>query len=410
MDSVLLAARQIMEYADTLATFSADEQGITRAYLTPQHQQAHHQLQSWMEQAGLLSWEDSVGNQWGRKVSPNPMLPTLIIGSHSDTVTNSGKYDGNLGVLLAIAALEQLREVTLPFHVDVVAFADEEGTRFNTTLIGSSAVAGIYQSQWLTVTDSDGVTIGDAMRKFGLDPANIASAARRESDVLAYLEVHIEQGPVLEANHRAVGVVSGIAGAKRYELTVSGTAGHAGTVPLPLRRDALCGAAEMIQFIEYYAGKHEMVATVGICHTSSGAVNVISGETHFTLDIRSDNQAKLDNAAQEVMTALERIAEHRHLDLSVSNIYDAPAVLCDARLAQSWADAVKSVTGEEALHLTSGAGHDGLAMAKLTDVGMLFVRCEQGISHHPAENVKVEDVSVALQTLITMIERMSMAK
>ena len=408
MDSALLAAHQIMEYADILATFSADDDGITRAYLTEQHQQAHQQIQAWMEHAGLLSWEDSVGNQWGRKVSPNPTLPTLIIGSHSDTVTNAGKYDGNLGILLAIAALDQLREVALPFHVDVVAFADEEGTRFNTTLIGSSAVAGIYQSQWLTVTDRDGVTMGDAMRKFGLDPANIASAARRASDVSAYLEVHIEQGPVLEANNRAVGVVSGIAGAKRYELNVTGTAGHAGTVPLSLRRDALCGAAEMIQFIEYYAGKHDMVATVGMCHTPQGAVNVIPGKTQFTLDIRSENQDKLEHAAQEIMVALERIAKHRQLQLEVSNIYDAPAVLCSEGLSQLWADAVHRVTGQEALLLPSGAGHDGLAMAKLTEVGMLFVRCEKGISHHPAEQVSVDDVSVALQTLVAMIQGLSL--
>ncbi|SJL83850.1 allantoate amidohydrolase [Vibrio palustris] len=406
MDSALLTANQIMDQADILATFSADDNGLTRAYLTQQHQQAHQQLQKWMQDAGLVSWEDSVGNQWGRKVSANPTQPTLIIGSHSDTVTNAGKYDGNLGVLLGIAALAQLRNVEFPFHIDVVAFADEEGTRFNTTLIGSSAVAGIYPTEWLTVTDSDGVTIGDAMRKFGLDPTNIASAARKASDVLAYLEVHIEQGPVLEANNRALGVVTGIAGAKRYEFIVKGFAGHAGTVPLPLRQDALCGAAEMIQYIESYASQHNMVATVGVCHTPQGAVNVIPGETRFTLDIRSDDQAKLDHAAQELLKRLHLIAEHRHLQLNASNIYDAPAVLCDETLRQSWGEAVETITGQTPLYLSSGAGHDGLAMASLTKVGMLFVRCEKGISHHPAESVNASDVGVALQTLVAMIESM----
>ncbi|WP_337163539.1 allantoate amidohydrolase [Vibrio fluvialis] len=398
-------AKKLMEQADTLAQFSADEGAITRAYLTPQHRAAHDQLAQWMRDAGLETWQDSVGNQWGRKVSANPTQPTLILGSHSDTVTNAGKYDGNLGVLLAIETLAQLADEAFPFHIDVVAFADEEGTRFNTTLIGSSGVAGCFNPQWLNVKDADGISMAEAMRSFGLDPNQAGCDARKAKETLAYLEVHIEQGPVLEAENLPVGVVTGIAGAKRFQCQVKGMAGHAGTVPVDLRRDALCGTAEMIIAIEKFAQQNGIVATVGKCDVLPGAVNVIPGETRFTIDIRSLSQPTLEQCTVDLLKQLADIARHRNLVFHHENIYQAEAVLCSDNLQQQWADVVETVTQNAPRFLPSGAGHDGLAMTKLTDIGMLFVRCEKGISHNPREQVMEADVLTALSCFVEMVKR-----
>ncbi|MFA0088688.1 allantoate amidohydrolase [Vibrio sp. 10N.261.51.F12] len=399
------AASKVFEQANKLAGFSAMKNGLTRAYLTEQHQQAHQQLAQWMKEAGLEIWQDSVGNQWGRKVSANPTQPTLIIGSHSDTVVNAGKYDGNLGILLGIEALNQLAGYVLPYHVDIVAFADEEGVRFDTTLIGSSAVAGCFSPAWLDIKDADNISMGEAMLSFGLSPENAGTDSRSPQETLAYLEVHIEQGPVLENQDRAVGVVTGIAGAKRYLFDVYGMAGHAGTVPHELRNDALCGAAEMITAIEQFGCQHDVVATVGKCDVKPSAVNVIPGQVQFSLDIRSSDQQTLLSACEVLRQELVTIADKRQLTLDERLIYQADAVPCSHVLQQQWADVIECQTGQKACFLPSGAGHDAMVMANIADIGMLFVRCEKGISHHPREQVLVEDVEVALRCLVDMVSR-----
>jgi allantoate deiminase len=401
------AAKKVMQQCDRMAEFSSMKGGLTRAYLTPEHAQAHSQLGEWMLQAGLDTWQDSVGNQWGRKVSANPILPTLIIGSHSDTVSNAGKYDGNLGVLIGLEALNLLSDVNLPFHVDVVAFADEEGTRFNTTLIGSSSVAGCFQPNWLEVKDKQNVSMRDAFENFGLTADQVGNDARKKEDSLAYLEVHIEQGPVLENLDLPVGVVTGIAGAKRYQFKLQGMAGHAGTVPSDMRQDALCGAAEMILAIETYAMQHDVVATVGKCDVKPSAVNVIPGETTFTLDIRSLKQEVLESSTLELLAQLDAIAERRNLSMESEQLYKAQAVHCDKTLQKLWGEVVEAETGKPAYYLASGAGHDAMVMTNITDIGMLFVRCEKGISHHPREQVLEDDVSVALDCLVGMIKKMA---
>nr|WP_319556202.1 allantoate amidohydrolase [uncultured Vibrio sp.] len=403
-----LDAQRIMERADHLATFTSMQDGLKRTYLSPEHKQAHHQLGEWMQQARLETWQDSLGNQWGRKVSSNPTMPTLIIGSHSDTVADAGKYDGNLGILVGISSLEQLKDVELPFHVDVVAFADEEGTRFNSTLIGSSAVAGVFDPNWLTLKDNDDVTMSQAMVEFGLSPEEVGKDSRSPEDVLAYLEVHIEQGPVLEAQNQPVGVVTGIAGAKRFQFQVKGLAGHAGTVPMGMRMDALCAVAEMISTIENYATEqskteNKVVATVGKCEVSPGSVNVIPGEVNFTVDIRSLDQEQLERSCDDLLTALNAIAKRREVSFSNRLLYQASAVPCNDALQSQWGGIVSRVTESKPVFLPSGAGHDALAMVHLTDVAMLFVRCDRGISHNPLESVQEDDVAVALQCLTQMI-------
>lgn len=401
-----IGAERIMVQADQLAQCSAERGALTRGYLTNEHRSAHDLIAKWMRDAGLETWQDSVGNQWGRKVGSDPEAKALVLGSHSDTVRNAGKYDGNLGIILAIEALSQLKECRFPFHIDVVAFADEEGMRFNTTLIGSSSVAGQFDPNWLDIADADDMTMADAMRQFGLAPSLAGNDAR--NDLLAYLEVHIEQGPVLEAESLPVGIVTGIAGAKRFTCKVEGMAGHAGTVPIDLRQDALCGAAEMVSFIERFAREQEIVATVGKLSVAPGAVNVIPGAVEFTLDIRSLNQPTLEACCEVVINELNLIAKKRRLHFDSDKIYQAKAVLCDAALQQQWASVVESVTGQTARCLPSGAGHDAMVMAKVTDIAMLFVRCEKGISHHPKEQVNQDDVAVALECLIGMIDSMNL--
>jgi len=403
------AAEKVMQRCDKMAEFTAMQGGLLRAYLTSEHQQAHQQLAQWMQQAGLETWQDSVGNQWGRKVAKHPTLPTLVIGSHSDTVSNAGKYDGNLGVILGLEALTLLAEVDLPFHVDVVAFADEEGTRFNTTLIGSSSVAGCFQPDWLEVKDAQGISMAEAFESFALPVAEVAKDARTRAQTLAYLEVHIEQGPVLEEQDLAVGVVTGIAGAKRYQFTLKGMAGHAGTVPSDMRLDALCGAAEMILAIEKHAQQHDVVATVGKCDVKPSAVNVIPGEVSFTLDIRSLDQQALEQSVSALLAQLSTIAAQRDLSISHQKLYQAQAVPCDQGLQKLWGEVIEAETNKPAFYLASGAGHDAMVMTNITEIGMLFVRCEKGISHHPREQVMTQDVAVALDCLVAMIKKMAVA-
>ncbi len=402
-----LAADRVMSRIETLASFSALESGVLRAFLTPEHKAAHQQLAVWMAEAGLETWQDAAGNQWGRKVSANPDAQSLILGSHSDTVVDAGKYDGTLGVIMAIEALDALRETELPYHVDVVAFADEEGTRFNSTLLGSSAVAGKWDDQWLSVCDADGVSMGEAFQQFGLDPEQVKTAACQSQNVLGYLEVHIEQGPLLESENLPVGVVTAIAGAKRYICQVNGLAGHAGTVPIHLRQDAFCATAEMVLAIESFAKQHKIVATVGRCDIANSAVNVIPGTVEFSIDIRSQDQAQLEFASVELIGQLQVIAKKRNVAFANDLIYQAQAVPCHPRITQRWADIVTEVTGQEAKHLPSGAGHDAMVMATLTDIGMLFIRCERGISHNPLENVLSDDVAVGLECLVKMVEKMA---
>ncbi|MGR0278387.1 allantoate amidohydrolase [Marinomonas dokdonensis] len=397
-------AAKVMEQAEVLATFTDIDYGLSRSYLTPEHKAANGQIATWMQQAGLEIWQDSVGNQWGRKVAKDPSLPTLLLGSHSDTVVNAGKYDGMLGVLLAIEALDALKEEEFPFHIDVVAFADEEGTRFNTTLIGSSAVSGDFDPAWLEVEDANGITMAQAMETFGLDPALAGKDNRTREEILAYLEVHIEQGPVLENEDLAVGVVTGIAGAKRYQVSLTGVAGHAGTVPMSLRQDALPCAAQMMLAIEKYAMENGVVATVGKCQVEPGAVNVIPGKVTFTIDIRSQVQSRLENACSDVLAFLETIALERAIDCKVNKLYEAEAVPCDEGLQQQWARVVERHTQKAALSLSSGAGHDAMIIANIADIGMLFVRCEKGISHNPREKVETPDVAVALDCFVSMIK------
>jgi len=397
-----------------LAAFTDGDGNLTRLYLSPAHRAAADRVAAWMRDAGLDVGLDALGTVRGRLKPTAPGRAgnrRLLIGSHIDTVVNAGRYDGMLGVVAGILAVEEIRArgIDLPFGIDVLAFGDEEGVRFPTTLVSSSAVAGCLVSSDLDARDADGIRLRDALVAFGGDPDAVASAAYARDEALAYLEVHIEQGPVLEAEGVPLGVVTSIAGQSRFSITVTGEAGHAGTVPMALRRDALAASAEMMLAIENVAragNAHQMVATVGRLTARPGAVNVIPAEVVFTLDIRADADAPRLAAIAELDARFRAIANGRGVSVTMDKFYESPTTPCAPRLQEALAGAARDL-GVAERRLASGAGHDGHAMHHLTDVGMLFVRCRGGISHNPAEFAAIDDMGLAVEALIRAVERLA---
>ncbi|WP_313110924.1 allantoate amidohydrolase [Pseudescherichia sp.] len=392
-------AERVMARADELAAISETPDALTRVYLSPQHLQANQRVAQWMAEAGMIVWQDSVGNVCGRYEGEQEGAPAVLLGSHLDTVRNAGRYDGMLGVLTAIEVVQSLHQQgqRLAKAIEIVGFCDEEGTRFGITLLGSRGLTGRWPAQWLMQTDASGVSVAQAMVLAGLDPARVAQAARRTEEIAAYLELHIEQGPCLEQAGLALGVVEAINGARRLNCRFTGEAGHAGTVPMAQRKDALAAAAEWMVAVESTTRERggNLVATVGELRCLPGAVNVIPGEVALSLDIRGPQDAPLDALLNELLAQAQAIATRRGLTFSAEEFYRIAATPCDRRLQSLLTDAVHQVQGVS-LSLPSGAGHDAIAMAERWPVGMLFVRCKGGISHHPAESVETDDVAQAI--------------
>jgi allantoate deiminase len=391
-----------------LAAISEAPTHLARIFLTPQHRAAADLLLSWMRDAGMSARLDAIGNVCGRYEGERPGLRCLMLGSHYDTVRDAGKWDGPLGLITAICCVADLhrRGRRLPFAVEVTGFADEEGVRFSSTLLGSRAVAGTFDESVLNTRDHAGVSMREALQKFGLDPKQIGAAARDRRELLAYVELHIEQGPVLEEQNLPVGVVTAIAGATRLAANLTGMAGHAGTVPMALRRDALAGAAECIVAIEEFCKTTDqagLVGTVGYIDARPGATNVIPGRVSFTIDIRAPSDAQRELAVADLVRKIEAIAKRRHLALQLDVTHENRTVPCAPWLKAQVADAV-AAEGFAVFELPSGAGHDGMAMVDITDIGMIFVRCRGGISHHPDEHVEVADADAGARVLLRLIE------
>ena len=396
-----------MEWLDELAECSEDPVELTRRYLTPEHAQAAEIIMRRMREAGMSARLDAVGNVVGHFPGRRPGARRLILGSHQDTVRNAGKFDGALGVLLPIACLRSLHErgERLDYPIDVIAFGDEEGVRFQATLFGSQAVAGSLDPEALQAVDEDGVHLHEAMRVFGLDPDAVADAGYDRDEVAAYVEVHIEQGPVLEAEDLPVGVVTSISGAVRLRVEVMGRAGHAGTVPMNLRRDALAAASEAVVAVERICLETPgTVGTVGMLRTVSGAVNVIPGVVEFTIDVRGESDDLRRVALDRIDEAFAEIANRRGVHFDCVPTHESGARQCSPRLVRRLGEAIEA-EGFEVRRLPSGAGHDAMAMADLTEVGMLFVRCKEGISHHPAESMTVADAGAAARVLLRFLDR-----
>jgi allantoate deiminase len=379
--------------------------GLYRAYLTPAYGHAQVALAGWMEEAGMSVRRDAAANLIGRYEGTIPGAPVLLIGSHLDSVRDGGRYDGPLGIMLGVEAVAALGAAgkRMPFPIEVIAFGDEEGSRFPAAMLTSRAVAGTLDAEALQLTDGEGIALADA----GVDVSAYLTAARPRGSTLAYLEAHIEQGPMLEVEGLAVGTVTGIAAQLRYQIVATGTAGHAGTSSMPLRRDALTGAAEMVLAVETIAREDasDLVATVGKMEVLPGAANVIPGEVRFTIDIRSGDAARRNQAADAILETLANIAERRGLDFAADLIHDLPASPCDPRLMDLM-DAACADAGQPVRRLVSGAGHDAMVMAALCPTAMLFIRCGGGISHNPAETVTPEDADVALRVMLGFINRL----
>lgn len=396
------AGRQIIDRCDALAELTEEPGRLTRTFGTSQHRRALDLIAGWMQQAGMTCREDPAGNLIGRyEAGEAGGAASLMMGSHQDTVRDGGRYDGMLGIVTPISAVERLYRdgVRLPFAVEVVAFTDEEGARFQTTLLGSKAIAGTLDPSVLEARDGDGVTIAEAMREFGADPERIAEAAYPPGSLLAFVETHIEQGPQLEGTDRPLGVVTSVAGGTRLEITLAGEAGHAGTVPMNWRRDALMGAAEAALAIERYCRDDgSLVGTVGRIAVRPGAVNVIPGEAVFTADIRAPEDAQRRSAVDSLRRRIKAVAAERGLECRIHVLYDADGCTCEPRLVEALSAAV-AAEGMEPLHLYSGAGHDAMAMSAIAPVGMLFVRCRGGVSHHPDESITATDADAATRAL-----------
>ena len=396
----LLATRaaRVMARCDRLAACTEEPGTITRSYGSPALGEAMALVEGWMREAGLETRRDAVGNLLGRLPAADPDAPVLVLGSHLDSVRDAGRYDGPLGVLTAVEAVGRVaasgrRRATA---LEVAAFADEEGLRFQTAYLGSRGYAGSFDPSHLDLVDAAGVSLREACSAAGGDPEALSSGAPPPTDLAGYVEVHIEQGPALERLGAPLAVVSAIAGQSRIGVTFTGEAGHAGTVAMDLRRDALLGAAELALAAEALAfGLPELVATVGELVVSPGASNVIPGGVRLSLDVRSPADRTRETAVATLHRRARAIAAQRGLDLSWRAGHGNPAVPMDPALSTRLADAV-AAAGFPVHHLPSGAGHDAVVLAAVCPVAMLFVRCKGGISHNPAEAVAEADVAAAL--------------
>ena len=392
-----------------VAPYSDSLDGLYRGYLTPAHAQALQQVGQWMREAGMAVRIDPAANLVGRYEGLSEG-PPLVIGSHIDSVQNGGCFDGPLGIMLGIECVASLAAEgrRMAFPIEIYAFGDEEGSRFPAAMLTSRAVAGNLDPASLAVSDRAGVSLSQALADFG--SAQLSEArypAARHAGALAYLEAHIEQGPVLEAAGLALGTVTGIAAQLRYSVGVAGQAGHAGTTPMDLRRDALAGAAEMVLAAETqaHAAGGGLVATVGKIEARPGAANVIPGSAHFTVDVRAADDQACRDAASAILGRFGEIAGRRGLSVNHEVLQDLPAAHCDTGLSDMLEAAIGGL-GQPAKRLLSGAGHDAMVMASLCPVAMLFIRCRAGISHNPAEHVEPADAELALGAMLGFIDRL----
>lgn len=403
------AAPKIMQRIQALAKISDEPGRITRLFASPAMRRASDMVGKWMREAGMKIRLDAIGNLIGYYGGATQGAKCLLLGSHLDTIPNAGKFDGPLGVLLAISCVEHLhrRKIRLPFAIEVIGFADEEGVRYQMAYLGSKVLAGCFNGKDLRREDAAGISMAGAIKHFGGNPAKIKAAKLNPEKLLGYVEAHIEQGPVLEEKDIPVGIVTAIAGQTRVRIRFFGRAAHAGTTPMELRKDALCAAAEFVLAVEKLGRRtNGLVATVGEISASPGAGNVIPGEVQLSLDIRHENDSARVSARVALKKIALEIAARRKIQLDGEVIQETPAVACSEELSGLLARAVKRHQLTP-LRLPSGAGHDAAIMSQITPVAMLFIRCRGGVSHHPDESVQLADVSVALAVMNDFISQMA---
>jgi allantoate deiminase len=399
-------AEKVIARCLRLASFTEDAGGIRRTFLSPPMHDCHQEVVRWMEPLGTHVRVDAAGNLRGLYPATQPNAPRLLIGSHLDTVPSAGAYDGILGVVLAVALLEELHGRTFPFGVEVVGFSEEEGVRFGTPFIGSRALVGRLDHELLNVRDAQGISVRQAIEAFSLNPEEVPQAELQDN-TLGYIEFHIEQGPVLEKLNQPLATVEAIAGQSRLEFTFHGRANHAGTTPMHLRHDALAGAAEWIGAVERVAQEVSgLVATVGKIEAKPGATNVIAARVSLTLDVRHGSDAIRTGAVQDLVRYAQEIAARRGLSVRQSVLLNQRAVTMDPFLVGEVEKAILK-TGCEPHRMVSGAGHDAMILAEKIPAVMIFLRTPGGISHDPAESVAAGDVEKAIACGLHLLDQMA---
>jgi allantoate deiminase len=404
--------QEILARAEVLAAFTERPGMLARSYLTPQHRQAGEAIRGWMREAGMEADFDALGNVVGRYAGTVPDAPAVVTGSHMDTVVDAGKYDGIFGILAPIACVQALHRAgkRLPFPIDVIAFGDEEGVRFGTSMVGSKALTGRLEARVLETRDASGTTLADALRAFGCDPGAFAGMKRDPKAMRLFVETHIEQGPVLLGEGLAVGVVTAIQGSTRARVAVRGEEGHAGTVPMAMRHDALTAAAEMALAVERHcrADAAHLVGTVGkLAVAAGGAINVIPGRVEFTVDVRSGEDVRRRAAAAALEAECRRIAAARGVAIEWTPLQEMSAAMCDAAERARLGKAIASL-GLPVRELPSGAGHDAMQFDGIVPIAMLFVRCGNGgVSHSPRETLSSADAEVATEVLLRYLESLA---
>lgn len=401
-------AENVLYKINELAAISEDPSCLTRTFGSEAFMAGSRLIQQWMQQIGLQTRVDAIGNVRGRLVSQNPDAKTFAIASHMDSVVNAGKFDGPMGVIMGLDVVEKIIQSgqLLPFHIELIAFSDEEGVRFHTTYLGSKVVAGSFDQELLDKKDESGILLVNAIQEIGSNVAFLPTDAIAKADWLGYFEIHIEQGPVLYERNVPVAIVTAIAGQKRIELTFRGMAGHAGTVPMTMRQDALCAAAEFVLAVEQFgASQPNLVATVGKLNVVNAASNVIPGDVSCSLDVRSNDIAILETACQSLQNTLTEIGQKRSIQVDWHFIQETAPVVCSPLFTTLLAKAIQD-NNYELIQLVSGAGHDGVPISQVAPIAMLFVRCFKGISHNPLENVELADIAAALQVADTFINNL----
>ena len=391
-------------YLAELANISEPGAGVTRLPFTEEHRQANELVSQWMRDAGMKVHVDSAGTLIGRLPGKTGKR-SLLMGSHQDSVRHGGAYDGIMGVVLPILLVERLQErgLRLDFDLECLAFADEEGIRFPTALLGPRALAGTVEAGVLDYRDAGGMLLRQAMRGFGLEPGFIGKLKRDPESIIAFVETHIEQGPVLEEAQEALGIVSAISGIERHRLSLVGETAHAGTMPMQLRRDALAAAARFITAVEDLAcSSRKLIATVGMVNVAPNVVNAIPGKVDLTIELRSPDDACREAAGKKLTQYAAELAEKRSLGCEMKRTYSQVARPCDAAFTAILEKSVKKV-GYRGLTLASGATHDASAMADIAPIAMLFVRCRNGVSHNPLEYVSPEDMGLAIDALVEFV-------
>ena len=389
----------------------AEKGQLAVTYLTPAHQRCAQQIVADMRESGCDDvFIDAVGNVVGRYHGTEADRPMLMTGSHYDTVRNGGKYDGRLGIYVPLACIQMLSQAgrRLPYGIEVVAFSEEEGQRYKATFLASSALTGQFDTQWLKQTDADGISMQSAMQQAGLDPAQIATIKRDPARYLGFIEVHIEQGPVLYEKGLPLGVVTSINGSRRYLCVARGTASHAGTTPMDRRNDAACAVAELMLFTEKRAlNDGDSVATVGMLEVPAGSVNVIPGSCKFSLDVRAPNDPQRDALVADIMQAAKEIGQRRGVIFEIEEIMQASAAPSDPSWQRRWEQAISEL-GVPIFNLPSGAGHDAMKIHDILPQAMLFVRGENGgISHNPLESTTAHDMDLAVHATMNLLNNLA---